>query len=75
MSEQEPKTVEQVLAERDKIVAAIETKRAGRKAMLEANIEVEPEEADMDMADLMASLSEVNVALAELSGDNKQDTL
>lgn len=36
--------------------------------MLDANMEVEPEEDDMDMQDLLASLSEVNVELAKLSG-------
>ena len=67
--EQPPKTVGELLAERDELVIAIEEKRKGRQAMLDANMEVEPEEADMDMVDLVASLSEVNVALAQLSGN------
>lgn len=67
--EQAPKTADQLLAERDELVSAIEEKRKGRQAMLDANMEVEPEEADMDMQDLLAKLSETNVALAQLSGN------
>ncbi len=67
--EQTPKTADQLLAERDNIVSAIEEKRKGRQAMLDANMEVEPEEDDMDMQDLLANLAEINVALAELSGN------
>ena len=67
--EQPPKTVAELLAERDELVTAIEEKRKGRQAMLDANMEVEPEEEDLDMADLVASLSEINVALGQLSGN------
>ncbi len=66
--EQSPKTPDQLLAERDALVTAIEDKRKGRQAMLDKNIEIEPEEDDMDMQDLLASLAEINVALARLSG-------
>ena len=70
--EKTPKTADQLLAERDEVVIVIEEKRKGRQAMLDVNMEVEPEEADMDMADLLATLSEINLALTQLSG-NQED--
>ena len=65
-----PKTKEELLAVIEEATRNIAQKRAGRIAMEERGMTVEPEEADIDMVDWKKQLEEASAQLAVLTGES-----
>ena len=63
-SEQAPDS-QALLQERSELANLVAAKRVGRQAMIDRGMEIGSEEDDPDMKDLLARMTEIDVALGQ----------